>query len=76
LVGPKAKVEGEDVGEPSKYKTLANVDIEISSNLEEEEDLARFEDVMSATSRAIDALTTREWGVLSEFLSIVLDIRL
>jgi len=57
-VGLKASIESEDVEEPSEPKTIVDADINISSNFEDddEEDLVRFEDVMSVASCTADAL--------------------
>jgi len=56
LVGLKAVVESEDVGGPLEAKTLADVDVEISRELEEEEDLVRFEDIISGNSCTTNSL--------------------
>jgi len=37
-VGPEAVVECQDVGKPSKPKTLAYAEVEISSELEDEDE--------------------------------------
>jgi len=57
-------IQGQNVGGPSKPNTPTHVVIEDSSNInkeeenekEVEEDLVRFEDVMSVASQTVDAL--------------------